>query len=102
MTSGPDLFHGGKPVRSIASPTTTLVPLETAASLSLMPYPPDAMPGARDVQTPFGAMRVYEWGPQEGRKVLFIHGDATPSPIFSVIAERLVEGGCRVLLFGMS
>lgn len=35
-----------------------------------LPYPPDALPGARDVDTPYGSIRVYEWGPEDGRKVL--------------------------------
>ncbi|KAL9088661.1 MAG: hypothetical protein Q9159_002997 [Coniocarpon cinnabarinum] len=44
-------------------------------------------------------MRVYEWGPSDGRKVLFVHGDATPCPLFAKIADGLVKRGCRVLLF---
>ena len=45
-------------------------------------------------------MRVYERGPDDGRKVVFVHGDATPCPVFSKIAEGLVRKGCRVILFG--
>lgn len=67
-----------------------------------MAYPPDAMPGARDVETHafYGSMRVYEWGPADGEKVLFVHGDATPSLVFSKIAQGLVDAGYRVMLFG--
>lgn len=43
-------------------------------------------------------MRVYEWGPESGRKVLFIHGNTIPSPMFANIAASLVKKGCRVLL----
>ncbi len=44
-----------------------------------LPYPPDVLPGARDVDSPYGTMRVYEWGPEDGRKVLLVHGISTPS-----------------------
>lgn len=65
-----------------------------------MAYPPNPMPGGRDVETFYGTMRVYEWGPEGGEKVLFIHGDATPSLVFSRIAQGLVDAGHRVMLFG--
>ena len=65
-----------------------------------MAYRPGIMPGARDVPTPFGTMRVNEWGPQDGRKVVFVHGLTTPSSVFAKIAEGLVARGCRVMTFG--
>lgn len=86
----------------LASPASTLVPYLSEQDALSMAYPPNAMPGARDVLTPFGSMRVYEWGPEDGQKVVFVHGDATPSPLFSKIAQGLVDKGHRVLLFGMS
>lgn len=66
-----------------------------------LPYPPDALPGARDVDTPYGNIRVYEWGPEEGRKVLFLHGISTPCIAFAGMARLLVERGCRVMLFDL-
>lgn len=68
--------------------------------LKTLPYPPDALPGARDVDSPFGSIRVYEWGPEEGEKILLIHGISTPSIALTDLAYKLVEKGCRVLLFG--
>lgn len=65
-----------------------------------MAYPPNALPGGRDVPTFYGSMRVYEWGPLDGEKVVFVHGDATPSLVFSKIAQILVDAGFRVMLFG--
>ncbi|KAI0397610.1 Alpha/Beta hydrolase protein [Xylariaceae sp. FL0594] len=85
----------------IPSPLTTQLPFLTPAEIAALPYPPDALPGARDVDTFYGTMRVYEWGPEGGRKVLFVHGDATPSPIFSRVARGLVEKGLRVMLFDL-
>jgi hypothetical protein len=84
----------------IPSPRTTLLPRLSQAEASRLPYPPDILPGSRDVTTPYGTMRVYEWGPETGRKVIFCHGDGTPSPLFSSIAKDLVAKGCRVMLFG--
>ena len=88
--------------RTIPSPRETLIPHITPTQAKALPYPSDLFPGARDVETPYGTMRVYEWGPEDGRKVLFIHGDTTPAPMFAPIAEALVRRGCRVMLFGTS
>jgi pimeloyl-ACP methyl ester carboxylesterase len=67
-----------------------------------LPYPPDALPGARDVDTPYGDIRVYEWGPETGRKVLFVHGISTPCIAFAGLAQKLVdEQGCHVMLFDL-
>ena len=86
--------------RCILSPRDTLIPYICQHDAIKMAYPPHVMPGARDVATPAGTMRVYEWGPESGRKVVFVHGLTTPSPIFSKIAHSLVDRGCRVILFG--
>jgi hypothetical protein len=67
---------------SIPSPLTTLIPSLKPEEASALSYSPDFYPGARDVPTPIGSMRVYEFGPQDGRKVLCIHGDANPSLMF--------------------
>jgi len=53
------------------------------------------------VTSPYGTSRVYEWGPEEGRKVLFVHGISTPCIALSNIAHGLVAKGCRVLLFDL-
>ncbi|KAH6709511.1 prolyl aminopeptidase-like protein [Leptodontidium sp. MPI-SDFR-AT-0119] len=66
-----------------------------------LPYPPDLLPGGRDVKSPYGTTRVYEWGPPTGRKVLFIHGISTPCIALSELAHGLVSKGCRVLLFDL-
>ncbi|MCJ1441422.1 MAG: hypothetical protein MMC23_001908 [Stictis urceolatum] len=57
--------------------------------------------GKRDVDSPYGNTRVYEWGSEDGHKVLFVHGISTPSlPVLERIAQRMVEGGYRVCLYG--
>ncbi|KAM0716002.1 hypothetical protein Q7P37_008516 [Cladosporium fusiforme] len=89
------------PALSIPSPLTTHLPHLTASEIAALPYPPDIFPGARDVKTAYGHMRVYEWGSEGGRKVMLVHGDATSSPIWKGIAERLVKSGCRVIVLDL-
>ncbi|KAL4784594.1 Alpha/Beta hydrolase protein [Aspergillus varians] len=65
------------------------------------PLPLDALPGARDVQSPYGSIRIYEWGPERGPKVLLIHGITTPCIALGGLAHALVDRGCRVMLFDL-
>lgn len=88
--------------RKLPSPRETLLPHVSPAQAAASAYPPDLLPGTRDVDTPYGVMRVYEWGPEDGRKVLLIHGDTTPGPILGPIACQLGERGCRVMIIGQS
>lgn len=84
----------------LASPRKSLQLLSKQDPDSL-PYPPDALPGARDIDTPYGNVRAYEWGPEDGRKVLFVHGISTPCVAFAGMAKLLAENGCRVMLFDL-
>ena len=85
---------------AVVSPLKSIVPRLSKEQQTELPYPPDLFPGARDVQTPFGSIRVYEWGPEDGRKVLFVHGISTPCLSLGLLAQNLVDNGCRVMLFG--
>ncbi|KAI9703403.1 MAG: hypothetical protein M1820_005875 [Bogoriella megaspora] len=85
----------------IPSPLKTLLPDLSKDEIENLPYPPDVYPGARDVETPYSSIRVYEWGPEDGRKVLLVHGISMPSITLAKVAERLVEQGCRVMLFDL-
>lgn len=85
----------------IESPLRSLIPKLSREQVEQLPYPPDAIPGRRDVHTPYGTMRVYEWGPESGKKVLFLHGISTPCISCKNIAQELVDrAGCRVMIFG--
>jgi hypothetical protein len=42
---------------------------------------------------------VYEFGPEDGRKVLFVHGISTSCMTLKDIAQPLADKGCRVMLF---
>ncbi|KAF8419909.1 Alpha/Beta hydrolase protein [Tirmania nivea] len=85
----------------IPSPRTKLSSL-TEDEIAKLPYPPTFYPGGRWVKTPHGTIRVYEFGPEDGRKVLLVHGISTPCCVYRDLAWRLVEeGGCRVMLFDL-
>lgn len=84
----------------IPSPRTALLPHLSEGEIKSLPYPPDVLPGVRDVETHYGSIRIYEWGPEDGRKVLLVHGISTPCISLAGIAEKLVNEGCRVMLFG--
>ena len=85
----------------VPSPLKTLIPRLSDAEIAALPYPPDAYPGARDVLSPYGSLRVYEWGPEDGRKVVLVHGITTPCVALGAIAHGLVDAGCRVILFDL-
>jgi hypothetical protein len=71
-----------------------------ATNTAQVPYPPDVFPGARDVETPYGTIKVFEWGPEEGEKVALLHGIGTPCIAMGDMASEFVRRGCRVILFG--
>jgi hypothetical protein len=85
---------------STPSPLKSLLPSLSLEESQRLPYPPDYFPGARDVETPYGSVRVYEFGPETGKRVLFVHGISTPCISLGGLADALVKKGCRVMLFG--
>lgn len=93
-------LSGPANVDVIKSPFSTQLPHLSSTELNGLPYPPDVLPGARDVESPYGTIRVFEWGPERGRKVLLVHGISTPCLSLAGVAVKLVERGCRVMLFG--
>lgn len=88
------------PSQIIDSPLPLIQRTLTKEQQKRLPYAPDALEGARDVETPFGSIRVYEWGPEDGKKVLLVHGISTPCVALGGLADELVQQGCRVILFG--
>jgi hypothetical protein len=92
----PALRHRVKP-----RPTTVARSRMEKSSKEDHPYPADVFPGARDVDTPYGSIKVFEWGPEDGEKVLLLHGIGTPGVALGDMAKAFVARGCRVMLFGM-
>ncbi|KAF4632706.1 hypothetical protein G7Y89_g5414 [Cudoniella acicularis] len=89
------------PKTIIRGPTDTLLPKLSKEEQAELPYPPDVFPGSRDVVSPYGTCRVYEWGPEDGRKVFLCHGISTPCVSLGGVANALVEKGCRVMLMDL-
>ncbi|EGY17557.1 uncharacterized protein VDAG_01239 [Verticillium dahliae VdLs.17] len=88
-----------KPPAPARSPRWTVLPSLSALQRDELPYPPDLLPGGRDVETPYGSLRVYEWGPDAGEKVLLLHGIGTPCIALGEMARALADAGHRVMLF---
>ncbi|KAL7927749.1 hypothetical protein ACQKWADRAFT_317930 [Trichoderma austrokoningii] len=87
--------------KALPSPLKTTIPRLPRDEVERLAYQPDAFPGARDVDTPYGSIRVYEFGPEDGEKVLLVHGISTPCITLALIAHGLVKRGCRVMLFDL-
>lgn len=87
--------------RIIKSPKQTVLSTLPPAELSSLPYPPDALPGGRDVPTPYGNIHVFEFGPSDGERVLFLHGLSMPCVSGSNTAVALAGRGYRVMLFDL-
>ncbi|KAH0842367.1 hypothetical protein FOPE_07496 [Fonsecaea pedrosoi] len=85
----------------VRSPRVTVLPKLSQEEIADLPYPPDVLPGPRDVETTHGSIRVYEFGPEDGRKVLLVHGISTPAIALGAVAHALVDSGCRVMLFDL-
>lgn len=85
----------------LVSPRSTVLPGISESENRQLPLPTDVLPGARDVASPYGSSRVYEWGPIDGPKILLIHGITTPCIALGGLAHALVDRGCRVMLFDL-
>lgn len=64
------------------------------------PYLTDAFPGGRQFKTVYGTIQVFEWGPEDGEKVLMVHGLGTPCIALGDMAKEFVSQGYRVMIFG--
>lgn len=85
----------------LPSPRATLLGSLSDEENRKLPLPNDNLPGARDVASPYGSLRVYEWGREDGPKVLMVHGITTPSIALGGVAHALADRGCRVMLFDL-
>lgn len=76
-------------------------PTEKAdGTASTPPYRMDEFPGGRQVRTAYGTIHVFEWGPEDGEKVVLLHGIGTPCIALGDMAREFVAKGCRIMLFG--
>ncbi|KAK4202447.1 putative hydrolase [Triangularia verruculosa] len=90
--------------RLLPSPLKTVLPKLSKDEIEKLEYKIDTFPGARDVTTPYGSIRVYEFGPVTGSKVLFVHGISTPCTTLTKLALSLANHPshpCRVMIFDL-
>jgi len=95
------LVRGSGQAHIVKSPRSGLLTRLSKDDLERLPYPLDALPGGRNVQSPYGSLMVFEFGPEDGRKVLLIHGISTPCLTLGGVAHGLADSGCRVMLFDL-
>jgi len=87
-------------------PPTSLHVHPSLSSLSpdlhaLSCYPEDIYPGGAYVSLPYGRVRYWIMGPEDGEKVVLIHGLSMPSIVWKNIVPVLVERGYRVMLYDL-
>ncbi|KAF8980899.1 hypothetical protein BGZ46_003512 [Entomortierella lignicola] len=59
------------------------------------------LPSGEYVKLSFGETRYYLFGPEDGKKVVFVHGLSSPSPVYDGVANIMASKGCRVLLYDL-
>ncbi|EIW64718.1 alpha/beta-hydrolase [Trametes versicolor FP-101664 SS1] len=64
-------------------------------------YPEDLFPNGNYAQLPYGRVRYWLLGPEDGTKVVLIHGISTPGVTWKEIAPYLAEHGFRVLVYDL-
>ncbi|KAH7909626.1 Alpha/Beta hydrolase protein [Hygrophoropsis aurantiaca] len=64
-------------------------------------YPDDFYPGGAYASLPHGKVRYWFLGPEDGHKVVLIHGLSIPSIIWKDVAPLLATKGYRVLLYDL-
>ncbi|KAG0313524.1 hypothetical protein BGZ99_008834, partial [Dissophora globulifera] len=64
-------------------------------------YPEDYYPGGNYADLSFGETHYFEFGPEDGKKVVFVHGLSTPTSVYNKIARHMANSGCRVLLYDL-
>ncbi|KAM6496412.1 Alpha/Beta hydrolase fold [Amanita muscaria] len=81
-------------------------PLNVFSSLSSLPlawsiYPDDYYPDGAYAPLPFGKVRYWLLGPDNGQNVVLIHGLSIPAIIWTDVAPSLAANGYRVLLYDL-
>ncbi|KAI0724500.1 alpha/beta-hydrolase [Cerioporus squamosus] len=64
-------------------------------------YPADLFPGGSYAPLLHGRVRYWILGPEDGTKVVLIHGVSTPSVSWKAIGPYLAQNGFRVLIYDL-
>ncbi|KAG8708349.1 hypothetical protein FRC08_018936, partial [Ceratobasidium sp. 394] len=64
-------------------------------------YPPDVFGHGHSVDLPKGRVKYWLLGPEDGKRVVLIHGLSMPSLIWKPVAHQLAKTGFRVLIYDL-
>ncbi|ETW84168.1 hypothetical protein HETIRDRAFT_146780 [Heterobasidion irregulare TC 32-1] len=64
-------------------------------------YSEDFYDGGAYIKLPFGTVRYWLIGPENGKKIVLIHGLSVPAMIWRDVAPALASNGFRVLLYDL-
>ncbi|KAF9812764.1 hypothetical protein IEO21_06014 [Rhodonia placenta] len=70
-------------------------------SASWSVYPETFYDGGQYVRFPQGTVRYWLVGPEDGERIVLIHGLSVPAIIWKDVAPQLVDNGFRVLLYDL-
>lgn len=65
------------------------------------PFNDSRIPGGAFVELPYGRLRYYLFGPENGKKIVLIHGIGFPTPLMPDFVNALAAKGYRVLAFDL-
>ncbi|KAF9134873.1 hypothetical protein BGW39_005588 [Mortierella sp. 14UC] len=77
------------------------LPSLRAANLLKCAYPEDYYPGGQYAELSYGETHYFMFGPEDGKKVVFVHGLSTPASVYNGVARHMAANGCRVLLYDL-
>ncbi|KAH8106444.1 alpha/beta-hydrolase [Phellopilus nigrolimitatus] len=96
-------------LRFLASFPLPPVPVPAYPSLASLPrdarswtiYPEDFYEGGSYVSFPVGRVRYWVLGPENGKKIVLIHGLSVPAIVWKDVAPQLAAKGFRVLVYDL-
>ncbi|KAL1915919.1 uncharacterized protein VTP21DRAFT_6307 [Calcarisporiella thermophila] len=64
-------------------------------------YPEDIFPGGDYVSIPNGSTKYWLFGPEDGKKIVLVHGISIPAAIYKLVGHELAKNGFRVLTYDL-
>jgi pimeloyl-ACP methyl ester carboxylesterase len=64
-------------------------------------YHRNFFPGGQDVDLVYGTCRMYLFGPENGERIIFVHGISMASSSFDVVARDVAAAGYRVCVYDL-
>ncbi|KAF9922166.1 hypothetical protein FBU30_007769 [Linnemannia zychae] len=86
---------------SITAKRGLTLPSLRAANLVKCAYPEDYYPGGEYADLSYGETHYFLFGPEDGKKIVFVHGLSTPTSVYDGVARHMAANGCRVLLYDL-